>query len=158
MLQQAIFVPPGYTSLLYAHDHEDNSCPYNTALFKVSVFCMLLLLGSHRHMLAPLTCCPFVNRQHMFPVKFSNAMQQQCTCRWGLSSFLLLSVLHSNCIQTCTCALRDVCLRQAWVKPDLLSRHQGLSSKLSMYHLDLKNNVYILKVASFLKSFSCNHR
>ncbi|KAL0034323.1 hypothetical protein WJX77_009296 [Trebouxia sp. C0004] len=34
MLQQAIFVPPGYTSLLYAHGHEDNSCPYNTALFK----------------------------------------------------------------------------------------------------------------------------
>ncbi len=53
MLQQAIFVPPGYTSLLYAHGHEDNSCPYNTALFKVSVFCMLLLLGSPRHMLAP---------------------------------------------------------------------------------------------------------
>lgn len=36
LLQQAVFVPPGYTSLLYAHGHEDNSCPYNTALFKVS--------------------------------------------------------------------------------------------------------------------------
>jgi len=28
-----------------------------------------------------------------------------------------------------------------------------LSFKLSMYHLDFKNNVYILKLASFLKSF-----
>lgn len=36
LLQQAVFVPPGYTSLLYAHGYEDNSCPYNTALFQVS--------------------------------------------------------------------------------------------------------------------------
>ena len=35
LCQKAIFVPPGYTSLLYAHGYEDNSCPYNTALFKV---------------------------------------------------------------------------------------------------------------------------
>ena len=35
LYQTAIFVPPGYTSLLYAHGYEDNSCPYNTALFKV---------------------------------------------------------------------------------------------------------------------------
>lgn len=34
VLQQAIFVPSGYTSLLYAHAYEDNSCPHNTALFK----------------------------------------------------------------------------------------------------------------------------
>lgn len=34
MLQQAILVPPGYTSLMYAHGYEDNSCPYNAALFK----------------------------------------------------------------------------------------------------------------------------
>ena len=38
MLQQAILVPPGYTSLLYAHGYEDNGCPYNAALFKVSGF------------------------------------------------------------------------------------------------------------------------
>jgi len=43
MLQQAVFVPPGYTSLLYAHGNEDNSCPYNTALFKVSAYPLCLL-------------------------------------------------------------------------------------------------------------------
>ena len=35
LLERAVLVPPGYTSLLYAHSYEDNSCPYNTALFKV---------------------------------------------------------------------------------------------------------------------------
>ncbi|KAL3132618.1 hypothetical protein ABBQ32_009146 [Trebouxia sp. C0010 RCD-2024] len=34
LYDRAIFVPPGYTSLLYAHGYEDNSCPYHTALFK----------------------------------------------------------------------------------------------------------------------------
>ena len=95
MLQQAIFVPPGYTSLLYAHGHEDNSCPYNTALFKVIVFCMLLLLGNPRgHILAPLACCLFVNRQHMFPVNSSNAMLQQYTCSWGLLSLVRFFALE----------------------------------------------------------------
>ena len=37
-LRQAIFVPPGYTSLLYAYSYEDNSCPQHTALFKASLF------------------------------------------------------------------------------------------------------------------------
>ena len=36
LLHDAVFVPPGYTSLLYAHGNEDNNCPHNTALFKVS--------------------------------------------------------------------------------------------------------------------------
>lgn len=41
LYERAVFVPPGYTSLLYAHGYEDNSCPYNTALFKVIfIICM----------------------------------------------------------------------------------------------------------------------
>ncbi|KAK9819676.1 hypothetical protein WJX72_000981 [[Myrmecia] bisecta] len=33
LFRKAIFVPPGYTSLLYAHLYQDNSCPHATPLF-----------------------------------------------------------------------------------------------------------------------------
>lgn len=42
LYERAIFVPPGYTSLLYAHSYEDNSCPYNTALFKVIIIIIII--------------------------------------------------------------------------------------------------------------------
>lgn len=46
LYERAIFVPPGYTSLLYAHGYEDNSCPYITALFKVSITIIVIIICS----------------------------------------------------------------------------------------------------------------
>lgn len=34
VFHKALFVPPGYSSLLFAHLYEPNSCPYPTILFK----------------------------------------------------------------------------------------------------------------------------
>ena len=44
VLESAAFVPPGYTSLLFAHLYETNSCPQPTSLFR----------GFRRWLLAPL--------------------------------------------------------------------------------------------------------
>lgn len=34
VFRKALFVPPGYSSLLFAHLHEANSCPMSTSLFR----------------------------------------------------------------------------------------------------------------------------
>ena len=34
LFRQALFVPPGYSSLLFAHLYESNSCPRPTWLFR----------------------------------------------------------------------------------------------------------------------------
>ena len=47
LLARAAFVPPGYTSLLFAHLYEESSCPLPTALFRGFRDFLLRPLGLH---------------------------------------------------------------------------------------------------------------
>lgn len=48
-LRRAAFVPPGYTSLLFAHLYENASCPFPTPLFKGFRSFVLEPLGLMEH-------------------------------------------------------------------------------------------------------------
>lgn len=45
LFEKAVFVPPGYTSFLFAHLEEANSCPHTTELFRGFRQWMLQPLG-----------------------------------------------------------------------------------------------------------------
>ena len=54
VLERAVLVPPGYSSLLYAHGREANSCPQGTELFKVKA--SLAPGCTHQHRLMQRLC------------------------------------------------------------------------------------------------------
>ena len=68
-LHTAAFVPPGYTSLLYAHLYENASCAFPTSLFRGFKAFMLEPLGLLQqlpgHFQGPIKV-PFITRNTVF--------------------------------------------------------------------------------------------